>query len=139
MVDLEWNVALLGRGATFGFRACGAASLQPPPSPPTSSYISPSLGASRVDCEPCQTCGHEAESDVVKALQCVRKLWFRRGIDIISSFPPTFFIFHVVRCSELAVLGFGVVLGHQHSVIFGGTLLETSAVCSGKTTCPIGR
>ena len=46
--------------ATFGFGAeVGSASVQPPPR--TSPCLSPSLGASRVGCGPCPTCGHAAQ------------------------------------------------------------------------------
>ena len=54
-------------------------------------------------------------------------------------FPPAFFVCHVVRCSELAVLGFSVVLVCQHYVILDGKLPEIPPVCSGGTTCPMGR
>ena len=54
-------------------------------------------------------------------------------------FPPPFFVCHVVRCSELAVLWFSVVLFRQHNVIFDGTLSETLLACSGETTCPMCR
>ena len=60
--------------------------------PRTSSCMSPSLGTSKVEFGLCPTCGHEVESDVAKALQCVRKLWFRRGIHFTSSSPPPFFV-----------------------------------------------
>ena len=60
------------------------------------------------------------------------------GIGITSSFPTAFFICNVGKCSELAVLGFGVVLVRQHNVILDGNLYETPLVCSGETTCPMG-
>ena len=135
--DDSGRVALLGRGATFWFRS---ERLSFPPGPPrTSPCLSPSLGASRVEFQPCPICGHEVESDAADALQCVRKLWFWRGIGITSSFPIAFFVCHVVRCSELVVLGFSVMLVRQHYVIFDGNLSETLLVCSGGTTCPMGR
>ena len=70
---------------------------------------------------------------------CKEALVFWRGIGITPSFPFAFFVCHVVRCSELAVLGFSVVLVHQHYVIFNGNLSKTPLVCSGGTTCPMGR
>ena len=120
----------------FGFEAGGSASLQPPPTLPC---LSPSLGASRVEFQPCPTCGHEVESGAADALQCVRKLWFWRGIGITSSFTIAFFVCQVVRCSELAILGLSVVLVRQNYVIFDGDLSETPPLCSGETTCPMGR
>ena len=117
---LSWdpsNVDDLGRVALFG-NAGTILVLElvaPAPSNPsaTSPCMSPSLGTSKVGCEPCLTCGHEVESDAAKALECVRKLWSQRGIGITSSSPPPpFFVCHVVRCSELVVLGLGVMLVH---------------------------
>ena len=135
--DDSGRVALLGRGATFWFRS---ERLSFPPGPPrTSPYLRPSLGASRVEFQPCPTCGHEVESDAADALQCVRKLWFWRGIGITSSFTIAFFVCQVVRCSELAILGLSVVLVRQNYVIFDGDLSETPPLCSGETTCPMGR
>ena len=79
------------------------------------------------------------ESDAADALQCVRKLWFWRGIGITSSFTIAFFVCQVVRCSELAIFGLSVVLVRQNYVIFDGDLSETPPLCSGETTCPMGR
>ena len=58
-------------------------------------------------------------------------------IGITSSFPIAIFICHVVRCSELAILGFSVMLVRQHDVIFDGNLSKTLLVRSGGTTCPM--
>ena len=86
-VDDLGRAVLLGGALHFGFGVGGSASLQLPPASPC---LNPSLGASRVGFGPCPTCGHEVESNAVKALQCVRKLWFWGGIGITSSFPPAF-------------------------------------------------
>ena len=120
----------------FVFKARDSASLQPPR---TSLCLAPSLRAFKVELEPCPICRPKAESNAMKALQCVRKPWFWRGIGITSSFPPTFFVCYVVRCSELAGLGFSVVLIRQRYIIFDGKLSKTLPVCSGETTGPMGQ
>ena len=45
----------------------GRLSFRPDPPPPTSPCLSPPLGASRVGCGPCPTCGHAAQRSAESA------------------------------------------------------------------------
>ena len=73
--------------------------------PPTSPYLSLPLGASRIEFGPCLTCGHKAESDAAKVLQCVRKLWFWGGL-VLPRLSPLLFRLPCAKVQWVGNFGF---------------------------------